>query len=226
MIKSPAPKSLFLRNIFTEATLQLLPNWITYFRVAIIPILVWLLISPSQFEVYVALVLFIIASISDVVDGYIARKYGAVSEFGKLLDPLADKVLVLAALIMLTSLKTSSFGEPWVPGWLVVAVAAREVWVTGLRGLAAQQNVIVAASSSGKWKTVIQMIGISALFLHDTPIAVGGFETSAQIIGLNLLILSLIFSYISGFEYTVKVLYASHEQGKVQSDDDSEELTH
>lgn len=212
---------------WSPETLRALPNYVTYFRIAIIPIVIWLLLDPTPIERYFALTVFIIAALSDFFDGYLARKFGAVSEFGKLLDPLADKILVVAVLVMLTSLRTPLYGDPLVPGWLVVAVVAREIWATGLRGLAAQQGVIVAASSSAKWKTLIQLIAVGALLLYDLPLTIFGWETTAQIFGLNLLLISLVFSYISVFEYTVRVLYASHESNKAEDVEDiKNELTH
>ncbi len=203
---------------FSEQTLKSIPNYITYGRVIVIPLVVWLLINPTPLEQWLALLLFILAGISDLVDGFLARKFGAVSDFGKLLDPLADKVLIIAVLVMLTSLRHPTYGDSWVPAWMVVAVAAREVWVTGLRGLAAQGGVIVPASSSGKWKTVIQMVAVGALILNDLPISILGVNLTAQIFGLNLLLLSLIFSYVSAFDYTVRVLYASHEKKEDHSE--------
>lgn len=213
---------------WSPETLRALPNYVTYFRVAIIPIVIWLLLDPTPLERYFALTVFIIAALSDFVDGYLARKFGAVSDFGKLLDPLADKILVVAVLVMLTSLRTPIYGDPLVPGWLVVAVVAREIWATGLRGLAAQQGVIVAASSSAKWKTLIQLIAVGSLLLYDLPLTLFGWETTAQIFGLNLLLISLVFSYISVFEYTVRVLYATHESHKTEEKEDriNNELTH
>lgn len=196
----------------SEQTLKSIPNYITYGRIIVIPLVVWLLISPTRFEQWLAFILFTLAGISDLADGFLARRFGAVSNFGKLLDPLADKILVIAVLVMLTALRHPIYGDSWVPAWMVVSVAAREVWVTGLRGLAAQSGVIVPASSSAKWKTVIQMVAVGALILNDLPVLIFGFNITAQIIGLNLLLLSLIFSYVSAFDYTVRVLYASHEQ--------------
>lgn len=196
----------------SEQTLKSIPNYITYGRLGVIPVVVWLLINPSPFEQWLALILFVLAGISDLVDGFLARRFGAVSDFGKLLDPLADKVLIIAVLVMLTALRHPTYGDSWVPAWMVVAVAAREVWVTGLRGLAAQSGVIVQASSSGKWKTVFQMVAVGSLMLNDMPVSLLGLNITAQILGLNLLLLSLIFSYGSAFDYTVRVLYASHQQ--------------
>lgn len=179
-----------------------LPNWITLLRVALIPVFVVLLIDPADWMLDLAVYIFIFAALTDYLDGMIARAFGYVSDFGKLLDPLADKVLVLSALIMLTSLKDNQWGEPWVPGWMVVMVVAREIWVTGLRGVAAGHGTIVAANSAGKVKSLLQMVSVVFLLLHDRPLSLGVITVSYQLIGLNLLFLSLVFSYWGAFQYT------------------------
>lgn len=179
-----------------------LPTWITLLRVALIPVFVLLLIDPSEWMLNVAVYIFIFAAITDYLDGLIARAFGYVSDFGKLLDPLADKVLVLSALIMLTGLKNDQYGEPWVPAWMVVMVVAREIWVTGLRGVAASGGTVVAANSAGKVKSLLQMVSIVCLLLHDKPLVLGPVMVSYQLIGLNLLFLSLVFSYWGAVQYT------------------------
>lgn len=195
-----------------------IPNWLTYLRLGLIPLFVFLLIDPSPVSINVAVAVFILAAITDYADGFIARKFGAVSDFGKLLDPLADKILVLSALIMLASLRSDDFGEPWVPGWMVVLVVAREVWVTGLRGLAANQGIVVGANAAGKWKSLLQMISIVFLLLHDYEVTVYGNELACQLIGLNLLLLSLVFSYFGAVEYTLAILFYG-ETPKVGGED-------
>lgn len=189
-----------------------LPNWLTFIRLGLIPIFVALLVDATPITVLLASVIFIIAAITDYVDGYLARRVGAVSEFGKLLDPLADKILVMAALVMLASQRSESFGDPWVPGWMVVLTLAREIWVTGLRGLAAQGGVVVAANSSGKVKSGLQMVAVVALLQHDLPLELWGVRVTAQWVGLNLLMLSLFFSYWAAIGYTMLVLGIGGEQ--------------
>ena len=192
-----------------------IPNWLTGMRLGLIPLMVLLLINPSPAMVAAALCIFVIAGVTDVVDGFLARKFGAVSDFGKLLDPLADKLLVMSALIMLVSLRSDVYGEPWAPGWLVVLILAREIWVTGLRGLAASQGLIIAAGDAGKMKSLLQMIGIGLLFLHDLRIGLPltEYQPSCQLVGLNLLIISVVLSYWGAAEYTSAVFFA-HKGGK------------
>lgn len=188
-----------------------LPNWLTLLRVALIPIFVVLLIDPSEWMLQTAVYIFIFAAITDYLDGIIARALGSVSDFGKLLDPLADKILVLSALIMLTGLRTDQFGESWVPAWLVVLVVAREVWITGLRSVAAGNGVVVAANSFGKMKSFLQMVAIVLLLLHDHLLKIGGLTVPCQVLGLNLLFASLVFSYWSAYQYTALVFTPTPE---------------
>lgn len=157
--------------------------------------------------IFLALVVFIIAALTDYADGLIARKYGVVSDLGKLLDPLADKILVMAALVMLVSLRSDSFGEPWVPGWLVVLVLAREFWITGIRAVAANKGVILAAGKAGKWKSTLQMVSIVFLFLHELTIILPIFnlQITAEQLGVNLLIISVALSYWGAINYTYDV---------------------
>ena len=182
-----------------------IPNIITYIRLGLIPIFVCLLIEPSETMRYLAIGIFIIAALTDSIDGYVARKWNAVSDLGKLLDPLADKILVMAALVTLVALRSDNYGEPWVPGWMVILVLARETWVTGLRGVAASRGVIVPASVSGKIKSFFQMIAIIFLLLHDLSFEFGGFHITCQLVGINLLLVSIFISYSGALEYTITV---------------------
>lgn len=183
-----------------------LPNWLTYLRLALIPLFVLLLVDPTPAMVTAAVVVFIVAACTDYIDGAIARRFGAISDIGKLLDPLADKILVMAGLVMLAAQRSDVYGEPWVPGWMVVLVLAREIWVTGIRGVAAAQGVVVAARGAGKVKSGLQMVAVVLLLLHETQFSVGEREFTCQFIGLNLLLVSIAFSLWGAVEYTIEVL--------------------
>lgn len=201
--------------------LRQLPNWLTFLRLALIPLFVILLVEPSTEMIDAAIVVFIIAAITDYVDGLLARRWGAVSDFGKLLDPIADKILVMAALVMLTAQRSDLYGEPWVPGWIVVFVLAREIWITGLRAVAASQGLILAAGNTGKWKSGLQMVAIILLMLHERPFPfpfIGAFFTprlTCQIIGLNLMLVSIALSYWSAIEYTYRILFAQRQEREI-----------
>lgn len=173
--------------------------------------------DPSEKMVLAAVGVFILAAITDYFDGFIARKYDLVSDFGKLLDPLADKILVMTALVMLVAQRSDVFGDPWVPGWMVVLILAREIWVTGLRGVAASRGIVVAAGSGGKVKSALQMVAIVFLLLHNNEIPVGQVTSlvgigrpdlviTCQLIGMNLLVFSLVFAYWSACDYTAEIL--------------------
>lgn len=187
-----------------------IPNYLTFFRIILIPVFVYLLVDPTRVMVNVALAIFIFAAITDYVDGFIARRWGAVSDFGKLLDPIADKILVMAALVMLTSMRSDLYGDPWVPGWIVVLVIAREIWITGLRAVAASRGTIVPAGNAGKIKSFLQMIAIIFLFLHDyTAFLILNREVSCYDVGFSLLVISLALSLLSAINYSFDILSAS-----------------
>jgi len=146
-----------------------LANYLTYARIALVPVVVLLLayIEPFRIDRYslnvflswMAMTFFVIAQVSDVIDGIVARKYGVTGSFGKFLDPLADKLLSTAGLIMLVSLER-------VAPWIAILLICREITITGLRGIAASEGLEMAASDWGKKKTIILSIALGALMVH------------------------------------------------------------
>lgn len=182
-----------------------LPNWLTFIRLALIPVFVVFLVEPSRSSLNIAAVIFVLAAITDYADGILARRYAAITDFGKLFDPLADKILVMAALVMLVSVRDDQCVS-FVPGWMVVLILAREFWVTGLRAFAAKDGNVVAAKSGGKVKSFLQMVAILALLLHDYSVSLLGFRVTYQFLGLNILLVSLAFSYVSAFDYSLSIL--------------------
>lgn len=186
-----------------------IPNWLTFLRLILIPVFVAVLVEPTRNSLNVAAIIFVFAALTDYADGYIARRYKAISDFGKLFDPLADKILVMAALVMLVSLRDDSCTS-FVPGWMVTLILARELWITGLRAFAAKDGTIVAAKSGGKVKSALQMVAILALLLYDYSFTVLGYRITAQLVGLNILIVSLVFSYLSAIDYSLAILLPQH----------------
>jgi CDP-diacylglycerol--glycerol-3-phosphate 3-phosphatidyltransferase len=186
------------------------PNLITIGRALSIPLLAYLMVDlPGWGQIPVAL-LFIVASLSDVLDGYLSRRWKVESDFGRLLDPLADKLLVMTALVMLVGQRDILTGEPWVPAWIVVLILAREFWITGIRSFAHRSEaMVVAASGVGKAKSFLQMSGISLLMLHGKTIELGGALVPVEFFGLNLIFLSILLSYWSAVSYTAKVFCAA-----------------
>jgi CDP-diacylglycerol--glycerol-3-phosphate 3-phosphatidyltransferase len=146
------------------------PNLLSLFRVALVPVLVYLLRDPGRLAGAVAAVLFILGSLSDYYDGYLARKHGIVTTLGKFLDPLADKLLVVSVLIMLVAMPCVSDPavpcEPRVPAWLVVLIVGRELAVTGLRSIASSEGITLGAEELGKYKTIFQIFALTGLLLH------------------------------------------------------------
>lgn len=184
-----------------------LPNKITIFRVLLIPIIMVIaeidaLVKPAflgmTIQNVIILAIFLIGTFSDFLDGYIARKQNIVTNFGKFADPLADKILVLAVMIIL--LEQHSL----LPGWVVTVILAREFIVTGFRILAASQNVVIAAGWTGKIKTNLQFLMVILLLIDGTHFGnYGPFE----IIILVVIGLATLMTIISGTEYIVKNLH-------------------
>ncbi|WP_090083958.1 CDP-diacylglycerol--glycerol-3-phosphate 3-phosphatidyltransferase [Lentibacillus persicus] len=180
------------------------PNKITLSRIILIPVFIILLTVPFDwgeweigenvlpFSHFAAALLFIIAAVTDWVDGYYARKYNLVTNLGKFLDPLADKLLVAAALILLVE-------QGAAPGWIAIIIISREFAVTGLRLVAAGEGIVLAAGSMGKLKTATQMIAIALLLLHNFP-----FSFVSLPAGQIVLYAALLFTVLSGYDYFVK----------------------
>jgi CDP-diacylglycerol--glycerol-3-phosphate 3-phosphatidyltransferase len=181
------------------------PNLLTLIRIGTVPLLVILLLFPGRTPSAAAAAVFFVATITDFLDGYIARNYGSGSTAGKLLDPLADKLLVTAALIMLAGIPR----VPRVPAWLVVVLVSREILVTGLRAVAAAEGRIIAAAELGKYKMVLQAIAVQGLLIHYTYFNIDFFAA-----GVFILWIAVAVSVWSGFEYFVKTfrLLMSYER--------------
>ena len=175
-----------------------LPNLLTMGRVVAIPFFVWLLDTPTPVRGFWACIVFTLAAITDLLDGYLARKLGVVSVLGKFLDPLADKLIVMAALVWMVPMGR-------MPAWAVVLLLARELSVTGLRSVAASEGVVISAGNEGKTKTALQMIGIIALLLgYPYHLSYGGLDLGVVDlvhVGRTLVYLSLLFSFASAAQY-------------------------
>ena len=186
-----------------------LPNKLTVFRIFLVPVFVivgYLSIDNQLFGVPLKYILmdliFIVASITDKLDGYIARKYNLVTDFGKFLDPIADKILVLAALVMLTE-----FGK--IPAYIPIIVLSREFLVSGYRLVAAKDGKVIAASIWGKIKTVTQMVAIILIFLDGYRYFSFAFNHSSMSVATIifncittiLLTISVIATIFSGYDY-------------------------
>ncbi|MDQ0299199.1 CDP-diacylglycerol--glycerol-3-phosphate 3-phosphatidyltransferase [Salibacterium salarium] len=181
-----------------------LPNKITLARILLIPVFMVLMLVPFSFGNWnfqgtvlpfthlAGAILFILAAATDWLDGYIARKQNLVSNFGKFLDPLADKLLVTAALLSLIEIGI-------LPAWMAIVILSREFAVTGMRLVAASDGQVIAASGIAKWKTVFQMAALAILLLHNVP-----FETWNIPLGMILMWIAVLLTIISGIDYFVK----------------------
>lgn len=170
-----------------------LPNMLSISRIFLAPVVMVFLTLRTQFGFIegvsigdlLAGLVFIIASLTDAADGYIARKHGMVTNLGKFIDPLTDKIMVTAALIALVELHR-------VPAWMVVVIVSREFIVTGIRMVAASEGVVIAASSGGKLKTVTQIIGIILLIFN------------IRTLGIPVMWAAMILTVWSGMDYIIK----------------------
>ena len=181
-----------------------LPNILTMTRIAAIPLLAVLLMYPSRPAGFWAAVVFSLASVTDWLDGYLARRMGIVTIFGKFLDPIADKLIVMAALIMILP-----FGR--VPAWMVLVILGREIIITGLRGIASSEGIVIQASNLGKFKTIFQLVAIIGLLLHYDYNWLFGIEH--QLVQVNMHNVGMFFLWIatlltvwSGVDYLARFI--------------------
>ena len=166
-----------------------LPNKLTMLRVIMIPFfVVFLLADITPYDKWIALAIFIVASLTDMADGKIARKYNLITNFGKFMDPLADKLLVCSAMIALIELGR-------IPAWIVIIIIAREFIISGFRLVASDNGVVIAASYWGKFKTVSQMVMV-ILMIADI--------SQLQIVTTVIMYIALVLTIVSLVDYLVK----------------------
>jgi len=196
MIPSEAVKHKMERERLVMGGTNLnLPNSITLLRILLIPVFVWLFSESSPDRALTAGLVFAGAAFTDFLDGYLARKSGQITNLGKLLDPVADKLLVASGLILLVQFQR-------VAVWMAIVMIARELVVTGARAVAAKEGLVVPADSLGKLKVVGQIGGILCLILQGVWIQL---ETVLSYAGTGLLYVALVFSLISGWRYLIHI---------------------
>jgi CDP-diacylglycerol--glycerol-3-phosphate 3-phosphatidyltransferase len=169
-----------------------LPNTITLARISVVPFLFFLLMSPGPFWSLVLAALFVLASITDFLDGFIARKYNLITTMGKFLDPLADKLIVNTAMILMIPIGR-------IDAWIVVMIIMRDLIVDGIRSIASSEGIYIQASVLGKQKTLAQIIAVTALMIHY-PF----FGLDAHFVGTVVLYVALLLTIYSGLDYFVK----------------------
>lgn len=173
------------------------PNLITMFRIAIIPAVCFFLYKAGPTESFIAAILLAFGAVSDFFDGYLARKYNLISVVGKFLDPLADKLIVMATMVMMVPMGR-------IEAWICIVVLAREITITGLRSIASSEGLIMAAKDSGRYKTAFQLVGVLCLIIHYTYTIDFVFVTTPvdfHVVGLWLIYISLGFSLFSAGLY-------------------------
>lgn len=169
-----------------------LANKLTIIRIFLVPVFMIFLYLDISYSNYIAAAIFIVAALTDTLDGYIARSRNQITSFGKFMDPLADKLLVSAALISLVEMNK-------LPAWIVVIIIAREFAITGLRVIAASEGITIAASWWGKVKTITQIVAIISLLLNNFPFSKIGLPFDKITV-----ILAVLFTIISGVDYIYK----------------------
>lgn len=191
------PNRAARRRSLAEDALNL-PNLLTMGRVVMIPLFLYFLDKGTPKDGYWAALVYTFAALTDLLDGYLARKLDIVSVLGKFLDPLADKLIVMAALIWMVPMGR-------IPAWAVVVLLAREISVTALRSVASSEGVVISAGQEGKTKTALQMIGIIALVLgypyHLSYVGIDLGVVDLVKVGQALVYLSLVFSVASAAQY-------------------------
>lgn len=175
-----------------------LPNLLTMLRVVLIPVVLWMIAEGTPQSNFWASIVYSVCCITDFVDGYLARRMGLISVLGKFLDPLADKLLVMASLVFMCAI-----GH--VPAWAVIVIVARELSITSLRVIAMSEGVTIAAGQGGKEKAALQMVAILMLILHQTFLIefwpFGTVRVDFGEVGRWLLYLSVFFALTSAGEY-------------------------
>jgi CDP-diacylglycerol--glycerol-3-phosphate 3-phosphatidyltransferase len=176
-----------------------LPNTITLLRISVVPFLFFLLSSPGEFWSLIIAILFVIASVTDFVDGYIARKYQMITTMGKFLDPIADKIIVNTAMILMIPIGR-------IPAWIVAITIVRDLIVDVIRSIASSEGIYIQASILGKQKTLAQIIAVTALMIHFSI-----FGIDAHVVGTVILYVAFFLTIYSGIDYFIK-LYQSIEK--------------
>ncbi len=189
-----------------------LPNSITMLRIVFIPVVAVFLAFQTPGYCLLAVSFFALAALSDFFDGYLARRMNLVSVTGKFLDPLADKLMVMAATVQLASMG-------WLESWIPIIILTRELAVQGLRQIAVGEGLIIAAGSGGKAKTALQLVGLVGLLIHyEYPVSLFGWETTMNFhrAGWILLVLSIVFSLTSAWQYFRGFLNALEQRDKAE----------
>ena len=190
------------KNKSVERTFNL-PNALTFLRMVLVPVYIGLFSTPTVERSILAAAVFGFAALTDSLDGYIARQRAQVTKIGRLLDPIADKFLVISGLVLLVQFQR-------VEAWLAIALIVRDLAVTGIRAVAASRGLIIAAGTFGKYKVVLQIIAIILLTLEG---AVFVFGLNVHLVGTLTLYMALIFSMVSAGQYILEAWQEFSKKG-------------
>ena len=179
-----------------------LPNLLTVARILLIPVFVVLFSVPTPTRSLAAALVFVIAAVTDLLDGYLARRRSQVTKLGRLLDPIADKLLVLSGLILLVQFQR-------VAALVAILIIAREVAITGIRGIAASEGIIMSAETTGKYKMTAQVVAIVLLILEDSLL----LPLNLHVLGTALLYTALALGLVSGWRYVLQFSKQVAERG-------------
>jgi len=177
-----------------------LPNAVTMLRICIIPVLFFLLLDPGRMWSLIIAVLFIMAALTDLLDGYLARRYQIVTNIGKFLDPIADKIIVNTAMILMIPIGR-------IPAWIVAIIIIRDFIIDGIRTIATSEGMIIDASKMGKRKTLCQIFAISALIIHYPFLG-----ANAHAVGMIILYIALWLTIHSGLDYLLKFHHHAYKR--------------
>ena len=169
-----------------------LPNTISLIRISVVPFLFILLTSPGEFWSLILAILFAVASITDMLDGFLARKYNMITTMGKFLDPLADKLIVNTAMILMIPIGR-------IPAWIVAVTIIRDLIVDGIRSIASSEGLYIQASPLGKQKTIAQLFAVTALMIYYPFLGI-----NAHLVGMIILYIAFLLTLYSGTDYFIK----------------------
>lgn len=213
--KQAKKSRLIKRKAFWDDAVNI-PNALTMARIVAIPLVLYYVDKATPMGAFIAAHLWGVLCITDFLDGYLARKMGVESVVGKFLDPLADKLFVMALLVYLVPMGR-------IQAWMVVVLLAREITITGIRAIASSEGIIMGAGSGGKVKTAIQMLGILFLIIHYPHRAIPFYATPVNfnLLGQWLMLISVVLSVTSFAEYTRLFADGIEEREKQQAKDDA-----
>jgi len=187
-------------SVDKEALIVNLPNAVTMLRICIIPVLFLLLFNPDRIWSLIIAVLFIMAALTDLLDGYLARRYHIVTNIGKFLDPIADKIIVNTAMVLMIPIGR-------IPAWIVAIIIIRDFVIDGIRTIATSEGMIIDASKLGKRKTLCQIFALSALMIHYPFLG-----ANAHAVGMVILYIALWLTIHSGIDYMVEFYRSANKR--------------